>query len=131
MGETVWKFLENLYYERLTMTNLQLNMKVDFNVEKQQQDTLANAKKALLELMYAIEGHAKRFAPVDTGRLRASIHTHPTSPAEVISVSDGVKYGVFQEFGTSIMRAQPFMRPAKDVALKANLPRILEKYHLK
>ena len=113
------------------MVRLEMRMELDFNEVKIEQDKIAAAKRALLDLMLAIERHAKRVAPVKTGRLRASIHTEPVMPATEIFVGDGVEYGVFQEFGTSVMKAQPFLRPARDIALKIDLPRILEKHSLK
>ncbi len=110
---------------------IETEMKVDFNKEKAGQDLTKRARKALLEIMLAVEGHAKRLAPVDTGRLRASIHTEPMRPADKIVTSDGVEYGVFQEFGTMKMRPQPFLRPGKDIALKVDLPRIMKKNKLR
>jgi len=113
------------------MTELSLSMEVEFDQAKQEQVLKKRAKKALLELMLAVEGHAKRLSPVDTGRLRASIHTEPLRPAKKISVKDGVDYGVYQEYGTYKMKPQPFMRPAKSIALKVDLPKILKKHKLK
>lgn len=69
-------------------------------------------KEQLFELMAGISNTAKRLAPVDTGRLRASIHLEPNKPADTMKVSDGVNYGSHQEFGTVYNRPQPFMRPA-------------------
>lgn len=60
---------------------------------------------------FAVEADAKGMAPVDTGALRNSIHTEEQSPF-MYFVMDGVHYGVYQEFGTYKMRAQPFMTPA-------------------
>lgn len=52
-------------------------------------------------------------APVDTGALRNSITAMSGMTGELTyTVSDGVEYGVYQEFGTSKMAAQPFMTPA-------------------
>ena len=61
----------------------------------------------------AITGDAAQNAPVDTAALRNSI----TSESQMVDalnfiVQDGVKYGVFQELGTSRMAAHPFMVPA-------------------
>ena len=61
------------------------------------------------------EGNAKRFAPFDTGRLSMSIHYQRLDDFEC-SVSDGVHYGIFQEWGTSKMRAHPFMQPGMAMA---------------
>jgi HK97 gp10 family phage protein len=51
-------------------------------------------------------------APWDTGALRASIHVESLHPPLQRTIADGVEYGVFQEFGTYRMAAQPFMTPA-------------------
>jgi HK97 gp10 family phage protein len=59
----------------------------------------------------AISGRAKALAPVDTGALRASIHTEAAGALSQ-RVADGVEYGYFVELGTSRMSAQPFMTPA-------------------
>lgn len=55
-------------------------------------------------------GSAKAKCPVDTGHLRASIE----SKAEGLSATVGtnVEYGIYQEFGTYKMAAQPYLRPA-------------------
>jgi len=113
------------------MPKLDLKVKIDFDDAGAKKQTMKEMEKMLLELMLAIEGHAKRLAPVDTGRLRASIHTSPMEPAPEISVSDGVDYGVYQEFGTSKMKPHPFLRPAKDIALSVDLPKIKAKHKLK
>lgn len=59
----------------------------------------------------AVQGYAAAQAPVDTGALRASIHTERKGSL-LYWVADGVEYGVYQELGTYKMRAQPFMVPA-------------------
>jgi HK97 gp10 family phage protein len=60
---------------------------------------------------FAVEAEAKMRAPVDTGALRASIHSEEEGPVTWI-VADGVEYGIHQELGTWKMAAQPFMVPA-------------------
>ena len=58
---------------------------------------------------------ARTLAPVDTGNLRGSIQVRPASPALTeASVGPEAEYGVYVEYGTSRMSAQPFMRPAAD-----------------
>jgi len=59
----------------------------------------------------SIEGRAKTLAPVDTGALRNSIHITRRG-ALTYWTEDGVHYGIYQEYGTYKMRAQPFMLPA-------------------
>jgi len=70
-----------------------------------------DASEALYRAGLSLEKHAKRLCPVDTGTLRASLHTVRID-AETVEVRDGVKYGKFLEFGTVNMNAQPYMRPA-------------------
>jgi HK97 gp10 family phage protein len=68
---------------------------------------------------YAIEmeREAKRLVPVDTGTLRDSIQGDVKRivtrwVAEVRSNADGsAPYDRFVEFGTTLMEAQPFLRP--------------------
>jgi HK97 gp10 family phage protein len=70
---------------------------------------------------------AKRLAPVDTGFMRDSGYVREASPDEApppaVSVVFVAPYSSFQEFGTSRMAAQPFLRPAidtkRDAAIKA------------
>lgn len=67
-----------------------------------------------------VSAEAKRFSPIDTGRLRASIHIEPVDELSY-QVITNVYYGIYQEFGTSKMKAHPYMRPAAAVA-RAQLP---------
>jgi len=48
---------------------------------------------------------------VDTAALRASITWENTGPHER-TISDGVEYGVYLEYGTEKMAARPWMVPA-------------------
>jgi HK97 gp10 family phage protein len=51
--------------------------------------------------------------PVDTGALARSINVEPHGDTVYVSVGGGdVDYALFVEYGTSRMRAQPFVRPA-------------------
>lgn len=91
--------------------------------------------KSSYEIGLVIEGQAKELCPVDTGRLAGSITTQsftegtsPKSPAtssDVIQkpkdemevlVGTPVDYGPHIEFGTIRSDAQPFLRPALDLA---------------
>lgn len=49
---------------------------------------------------------ARRMAPVETGRLRASIKV------EGDKVTVGTDHWIYPEYGTENMHAQPYMRPA-------------------
>lgn len=58
---------------------------------------------------------AKNNAPVDTGRLRASISLEEESMGNGlirVLVGTNVDYARFVEFGTSNQPAQPYLRPA-------------------
>jgi len=72
----------------------------------------AGAQEAVAETALLIETDAKLLAPVDTGRLRASIHTELSPDGLKAMVLDGVTYGVFMEFGTRYIKARPFLFPA-------------------
>lgn len=78
----------------------------------------ARASAALRKTAYAIEADAKQLAPVDTGNLRNSISTSLVgdgrNKAMSAEVGPTAAYGIFQEYGTSVMAAQPFLGPAFD-----------------
>jgi HK97 gp10 family phage protein len=61
---------------------------------------------------------ARAICPVDTGALRDSIVSHAgdstTAEAEIVAE---VPYAAFVEFGTSLMEAQPYLRPALDAVV--------------
>lgn len=124
-------FSESALSGRLKMVKINLQLKYSFDPIKAEAMTREKLQKALLALMLSIEKNAKRHAPVDTGLLRASIHTEPTRPADKITVGDGVSYGVFQEFGTTKMRPHPFLRPAAEIAFAVDFPLILNRLNLK
>lgn len=67
--------------------------------------------EAPLAVALMIEGEAKKLCPVDTGRLRASIHAGKKGKG-VAYVGTNVEYAPFVEFGTYKMRAKPYLRPA-------------------
>lgn len=87
---------------------------------------------------FRVEFYARAGARVDTGFMRSSIYTKTdrfsgyssagqagtgamlpeadlpnTGPGEYVAViACGAEYGIYNEYGTSRMSAQPFMRPA-------------------
>lgn len=78
---------------------------------------LENAQKlGLLESGMLVSQRATQKAPIDTGRLKRSIH--PTIPqnvgygVQVTAVGTNVEYAPDQEFGTKFMKAQPYLIPA-------------------
>jgi HK97 gp10 family phage protein len=61
----------------------------------------------------AIAGEAAARAPVDTAALKNTLLSESGMTGDLTyTVQDGVEYGVYQEFGTSVMYAQPFLVPA-------------------
>jgi HK97 gp10 family phage protein len=57
----------------------------------------------------------RRYAPVETGELVATIRVETYGSLHRIWIGDvagGVDYHLYQEFGTSVMAAQPYIRPA-------------------
>ena len=78
----------------------------------------ADASAAMRRTAYSIEVDAKATAPVDTGNLRSSISTTITGDgrfgAMTAEVGPTASYGIYLEYGTSRMAAQPYMGPAFD-----------------
>jgi HK97 gp10 family phage protein len=79
------------------------------------------ARKIVNDYGLMVTADAAKRAPVASiatsgyvgGALRNSITSESKMTGDMtFTVSDGVEYGVYQEFGTSKMAAQPFMRPA-------------------
>lgn len=70
--------------------------------------------KGLLGVGAAVEGLAKIYCPVDTGKLRASIHTDLRKEIEgiVVYVLTTTDYAPPVEYGTIHMSARSFMRRA-------------------
>lgn len=61
-----------------------------------------------------VQGEAKRRAPKDTGRLYKSItkEVRREGKESVGIIGTNVEYAIFQEYGTSKMSAQPYLRPS-------------------
>jgi len=112
------------------------NSRVEYDGRKLQaiiRNSGANARTALRNVALAVETGAKRLAPVDIGALQNSIYTVignesvplPSIPGDaervalpqpdgklVAHVGPSVDYGIYQEFGTRRMAAQPYLLPA-------------------
>lgn len=76
-------------------------------------DGLRDALPKILESWGIVaEGYAKLNCPVDTGRLRNSI-THERDDEEgQVQIGTNVEYAPYVEYGTSRMKAQPYLEPA-------------------
>lgn len=68
----------------------------------------------------AIANDAKTRAPVDTGRLRDSIHVERRGPSEYTVLVDAF-YGQLVEFGSTSTGARPYLIPA----IEANRERVI------
>lgn len=69
----------------------------------------------LLRLALSIQNAARRYSPVDTGRLRSSIQASALKRdrrGSYVEVGTNVEYAPYVEFGTIRQAPQPFLRPA-------------------
>lgn len=68
----------------------------------------------LVRVGLRVQAAARALCPVDTGRLRSSIvmRRGRDGTGFYVEVGTSVEYAPFVEFGTSRMRAQPFLTPA-------------------
>lgn len=72
---------------------------------------------ATRDMAEAIKDRAQQLVPVDTGRLRDSIRVNELGPRSyTVGPGDEVEYAEYVEYGTSRMAAQPYMRPAIELA---------------
>jgi HK97 gp10 family phage protein len=71
----------------------------------------ANASAILSAHALLVETVAKQKAPVETEFLRESIQANTSEPLRKV-VNVGAEYGIYQEFGTTRMSAQPYFVPA-------------------
>ncbi len=72
-------------------------------------------ERVLRPVTDAVAEDAQRYVPVLSGDLLSTIHAeHLEGEGRVHcgDISRGIDYHLYQEFGTSKMAAQPYMRPA-------------------
>jgi hypothetical protein len=117
-----------------------MEVATEWNGEEVKRRAEALAGKSSFEIGLIVQAQAKLLAPVaikNGGRLRASITTRSgfgqeTKPSGINAVSTDiiekpndpfetfvgtpVEYGPYMEYGTIRTRAQPFLRPALDLA---------------
>lgn len=68
----------------------------------------------------AVTNRARELCPVDTGRLKASIHYVYRQDTMTLTIHADESYASYVEFGTSRQSAQPYLRPALE-----EMPRLL------
>jgi len=128
-----------------------MSIKFTWNGDEVKKRAEEAAKLSSFELGLIVQGQAKILAPVDQGRLRASITTasgagQRTKPSGKCAVGTDlinkpsdqfetfvgtpVEYAPYQEYGTVRTDAQPFLRPALDMIKGSALTivTILSKY---
>lgn len=77
----------------------------------------SGAAESSEEMAERVQSLAKDYVPVDTGRLRDSIRVNQVGRAKfTVGPGDEVEYAEFVEYGTSVSPAQPYMRPALELA---------------
>lgn len=99
--------------ERKKAGDVMADMEIEITADNTA-EIIALAKDAVRVALEAVglqaEGYAKRYAPVDTGRLRNSI-THTTDDDSAY-VGTNVEYAPYVEYGTSKTKQQAFIKPA-------------------
>lgn len=81
-------------------------LKSKYGIGKKVQKMLEDTGDTLVAQMQAV-------VPVDTGRLRNSIRKNVTTGSVTVGPVD-VEYASYVEYGTSRMKAQPYIRPSVD-----------------
>ena len=95
---------------------------------KECKDEMQKRTMLALEAIGAVvAGKAKGLAPVDTGALRADIRYEvaPHENAVYIGNTEEIPYAKYQEFGTSKMKAHPYLKPAA-TGSKADIHQIVQ-----
>lgn len=72
------------------------------------------AKRALEKTAFDIQAMAQFAVPVQTGFLKNSIGVSFSEGGLAAEIGPTADYGVFIEFGTSVMSPQPYLIPAFD-----------------
>jgi len=85
-----------------------------------------NIKGVLIDeinkMAFNVERYGKQLSPVDTGRLRGSIHISPASIGGLEAIiATGTEYAIYVHEGTKFMRARPFMERSIPFAERAML----------
>ncbi|MEK6479608.1 HK97-gp10 family putative phage morphogenesis protein [Catalinimonas sp. 4WD22] len=99
-------------------------------IDKANSHVKEQVKKEFQMATLEVETKAKQRVPVDTGRLRSSIQSDFSNIGKFLTrVFTNVEYSKWIEFGSSRMKAKPFLNPAfQEVKAKLinNLKRIFK-----
>lgn len=94
----------------------QILRKLAFEVEKTAKQLAPYETTALRNSIYTqtdkYDGYDKAVSEVASKRPDAKVHRNPKPGKGEAIVGPCVEYGIYQEFGTSKMAAQPYMTPA-------------------
>ncbi len=85
---------------------------ITFNSAQFQQEVNASIDKQARQFGLVVTDIARRLAPKKTGALALSITYAYDQNSHSISFIVGEPYGIFQEYGTRYMMANPYIRPA-------------------
>lgn len=85
-------------------------MKNEDNFDAVRKATLEAHERGLVAVSIAMEAEAVKRVPVDTGNLKESIG-HSTDDDAAYCFANA-EYAPYQEYGTSRMPGQPYLRPA-------------------
>ncbi len=119
--------------------------------ERVKQAIRGASEKMVLEMAIRLANQAKLLAPVDLGQLRNSIsvatknqtgielNKHGGEQAPPLKqdglkgpdayVGSNVAHAVYQEYGTMYQKAQPFLRPAKELVMDgATAEQVMKKW---
>lgn len=86
-------------------------LRIDFAPDFENQ-IIRVVRPKLERLRDAINADMHRDVPVDTGDLKRSLFCTLSLPSGKITGGATMHYAAYVEFGTSQMRAQPYIRPA-------------------
>jgi HK97 gp10 family phage protein len=103
-------------------------VKIDWNeaewtkgMAKAMSEVKIGNEKQLRAVGILIQNEARRFCPVDTGRLRSSVNSTEVQRDKngaFVEIGTNVVYAGPVEFGTYKMEPQPYLRPAFLVGLE-------------
>jgi len=89
---------------------MKMSIKTDIDFAKILRTEKAALSRALEKSAIVVEGDAAALCAVDTGNLRESIRREVGEKEAIVGTN--TNYAPYLEYGTSNMKAQPYLRPA-------------------